>query len=81
MHTEFFCVLSFVIFFTHVIIKNIYCAKRRKSIIKNIYDLKQQGLPEPLFQIFLNIYSYKNNKNPFLYLDALPNSFERKFHL
>lgn len=45
---------------------------------KQIYSLKEQGLPRPLFQIFLNIYSPAKNENPYRYLDAIPESFERK---
>lgn len=47
------------------------------DFFKKLYSLKEQGLPEPLFQIFLNIYSLVENKTPYKLLDSIPNTFER----
>lgn len=46
-----------------------------------LYSLKRLGLPEPLFQIFINIYSLADNQNPYSFLDKIPTSLERKLNL
>lgn len=48
---------------------------------KVIYSLREQGLPEPLYQAFINLYHPLDNINPYQYLDAIPFSFERKLTL
>ncbi len=48
---------------------------------KEIYQLREQGLPKPLFQTFLNLYNTIDNENPYHYLDTIPESFERKLKL
>lgn len=48
---------------------------------KILYSLKREGLPEPLFQIFLKIYNQIDNENPYKYLDSIPTTFERKLNL
>lgn len=48
---------------------------------KVIYNLKEQGLPDALYQIFINLYHPIDNKNPYKYLDSIPSSFERKLKL
>lgn len=47
------------------------------AFYETLYSLKEQGLPEPLYQTFLNLYSPKDNENPYRYLEDLPNSFEK----
>ena len=44
---------------------------------QTLYSLKEQGLPEPLYQTFFNLYSPKENENPYRYLEDIPNSFEK----
>ena len=46
-----------------------------------MYKLKQENLPEPLFQIFLNLYNNVDNDNSFRYLENIPHSFEKELHL
>lgn len=48
------------------------------TFYKQMLDLKEQGLPEPLFQAFFHLYSPVDNINPYQYLDYIPESFERK---
>ncbi len=48
------------------------------AFYQTLYSLKEQGLPEPLYQIFLNLYSPKENENPYLYLEDIPTNFEKK---
>lgn len=45
---------------------------------EQMYTLKEQGLPESLFQIFLKLYDVVPNENPYKVLDTIPSSFERK---
>lgn len=49
-----------------------------KSFYKQLYSLKENGLPEPLFQIFLNLYNTVDNQNPYKLLDTIPNYFEKQ---
>lgn len=51
------------------------------NYFKWLHFMKEQGFPEPLFEIFLNIYSPKDNVNPYPYLDAIPNRLERNLKL
>lgn len=51
------------------------------TFYKMMYKLKQENLPEPLFQIFLNLYNNVDNDNPFRYLENIPHSFEKELHL
>ncbi len=48
---------------------------------QQLYLLKKQGLPEPLYQIFINLYNNVPNENPYKFLDTIPESFERKIIL
>ncbi len=43
-----------------------------------MYFLKEQGLPEDLYQIFINLYNNIPNTNPYKLLDGIPSSFERR---
>lgn len=51
------------------------------TFYSQIYALKSQGLPEPLFQIFMNIYNICDNKNLYKFLEFIPESFERNLKL
>lgn len=44
-------------------------------------SLKNKGLPEPLYEIFINLYSPKDNVNPYKLLDSMPDGLERKLNL
>lgn len=45
---------------------------------RQMFLLRKQGLPEPLFQIFMNLYSNVDNQNPYKLLDSIPSSFEKR---
>ena len=48
------------------------------AFYNKMYDLKQDGLPDSLYQIFINLYNHVPNQNPYRLLDFIPSSFERK---
>ena len=48
------------------------------TFYNKMYDLKKEGLPEFLFQVFVNLYNPIPNQNPYKFLEDIPSSFERK---
>ncbi len=51
------------------------------TFYSKMYDLKQEGLPDKLYQVFINLYSNVPNQNPYKLLEVIPSSFERKMDL
>lgn len=65
-----------------MILKNLFGIDITKLDItefyEQLYNLKIQGLPLPLYQSFLDLYRNTENKNPYKLLDDIPSSFEKK---